>query len=52
MKKKLVKKLDLKKLVIKKLDDLSKVKGGRDGRTISGHNICNTNCPCSTMPAC
>ena len=47
MKKKTVKKLNLQKSIIKKLDDLSKIKGGRDSRTISGHHICDSNCHCN-----
>jgi len=48
MKKKNLKSLKLNRKLISKLDE-DKVTGGRDGNSISGRPICQTNCPCSNV---
>jgi hypothetical protein len=53
MKKKL-KNLTLAKAVVSNLtyEKSVSIHGGRDGRSISGLQVCQTNCPCSNGPNC
>ena len=49
MKKKNLKSLTLNKKSISKLDVEKEINGGRDGNSITGLPICQTNCPCSNV---